>query len=461
MWMGQRVSLFVLGAGCLAAFGFAQVKAVPIGSATGQAGPKVSPITIDLELAPRALDMDALAKSNMGYMPSGQQLVDEKPAGILKEPAYKGKPIYGAFRVGNGPRSITYFAIDEVKGQEGRVFFDLNQNGDLTDDGPGKWDTAKEYEGVLNYMSFIAVHASWGSPVHEDEGGNYTLMVYKRQGDARVGWTKVTARSGKLKIGEKTYNILLAENSSDAIFTVPRRLDRTRRPVTLLIDLDGDGTFKGSAKTVDGKKMVSREQFSLDQPFQIDGAWWEGLPSISGAELTLIPSVAPGETAVAAQAPVEQKQLLAAGTPAPDFTAATPTGQPIKLSDFKGKIVILDFWATWCGPCQASMPGLQKIYNQIKSQNVVVLSLNVWDAKDPFDTWIEKNSGSKYNFTFAYDAAGRGKTSIASEKFNVSGIPTMYIIGTDGKVKASIVGSENEKTIVAELAKLGVKAKAD
>ena len=67
----------------------------------------------------------------------------------------------------------------------------------------------------------------------------------------------------------------------------------------------------------------------------------------------------------------------------------------------------------------------------------MVLSLNVWDEKDPFDAWIKINSGTTYNFTFAFDPAGRDKSNIAASKFNVSGIPTMYIINREGKIAAA------------------------
>jgi len=90
----------------------------------------------------------------------------------------------------------------------------------------------------------------------------------------------------------------------------------------------------------------------------------------------------------------------------------------------------------------------------------VVLSLNVFDDKDPFDVWIANNSGSKYNFTFAYDPAGRDtRKSIAATKFGVASIPTMYIIGRDGKVANVIIGSGNEERVTTALAAQGIKVK--
>ena len=108
------------------------------------------------------------------------------------------------------------------------------------------------------------------------------------------------------------------------------------------------------------------------------------------------------------------------------------------------------------------MPGLEKIYQQIKSQGVVVLSLNVFDDKTPYEAWIAKNAGTKYSFTFAFDPAGHDdKKSIAATKFGVNAIPTMFIIDRKGKISETIIGSGNEANIVKALGKLGVQAKAE
>jgi thiol-disulfide isomerase/thioredoxin len=153
------------------------------------------------------------------------------------------------------------------------------------------------------------------------------------------------------------------------------------------------------------------------------------------------------------------------GIAAPDFTAYTTTGKAVKLSDFKGKVVILDFWATWCGPCMVSMPGLEKIYQQVKDKGVVVLSLNTWDKKEDFVTWVEKNSGSTYHFNFVRDPAEGDraeirKASIAKRFYQVPGIPTMYVIDRKGNIAGSVLGSGNEEEVVKILGKVGIKATA-
>lgn len=161
----------------------------------------------------------------------------------------------------------------------------------------------------------------------------------------------------------------------------------------------------------------------------------------------------------AASAQPAEPALLAPGTAAPDFAAQAPDGTLVHLSDFKGKPVVLDFWSTWCGPCQMSMPYLEKVYEQVKDQGVAVLGVCVWDQKPAYTTWLAEKKGA-YSFPTAFDPAGRGPDSIAHKLYNVSGIPTQYIIDKDGNVAASLVGFEpNDHRLEAALGKLGVTVK--
>lgn len=169
--------------------------------------------------------------------------------------------------------------------------------------------------------------------------------------------------------------------------------------------------------------------------------------------------------AVAQQSQIPVSEPVPAGHKAPNFDAYTPDDKKVSLSDFRGKVVILDFWASWCGPCKISMPGLEKIYQQIKSKNVVVLSLNTWDQKPDFKSWVEKNSGTTYHFNFVRDPAEGDhdairKNSIAKRLYGVRGIPTMYVIDKEGNVAGSVVGAGpgTDNEIVKFLAKAGVTA---
>ena len=95
------------------------------------------------------------------------------------------------------------------------------------------------------------------------------------------------------------------------------------------------------------------------------------------------------------------------------------------------------------------------MYQQVKDKNVAVLGVCVWDDKAAYNKWVTAKKGT-YDFPTAYDPAGRGKDSIASNLYHVSGIPTQYVIDKDGKIAASTVGYDEGGTFLEfALNKLG------
>ena len=122
------------------------------------------------------------------------------------------------------------------------------------------------------------------------------------------------------------------------------------------------------------------------------------------------------------------------GQPAPDFSLKTLDGAQVKLSELKGNVVVVDFWATWCPPCRASLPHIQRLANDkaLAEKGLKVLVVNDKEGTDKIVPFMKQNH---YTFTVPMDRDGN-----TLRAYRVSGIPTTMVIGRDGIVKAAFVG---------------------
>lgn len=116
---------------------------------------------------------------------------------------------------------------------------------------------------------------------------------------------------------------------------------------------------------------------------------------------------------------------------APDFTLPG-VGKEIKLADYKGQVVYLDFWASWCSPCQDSFPWMSAMQAKYKEQGVTFIAINVDRKQKDADEFLAKTPAG---FAIAFDS--KGKTP---KLYDVMGMPTAFIIGRDGKILHSHIG---------------------
>lgn len=126
-----------------------------------------------------------------------------------------------------------------------------------------------------------------------------------------------------------------------------------------------------------------------------------------------------------------------AGDPAPDFTLKNLEGETINLSDFKGQPVLINFWATWCGPCRIEMPIIDAMYQKYKDEGFVVLAVDVQESITIVQSFVNSMG---LTFPILLDLTGE----IADGPYRIRAFPTSYFVGRDGEITAAHRGMMTE-----------------
>jgi thiol-disulfide isomerase/thioredoxin len=137
---------------------------------------------------------------------------------------------------------------------------------------------------------------------------------------------------------------------------------------------------------------------------------------------------------------------LEVGKPAPDFTYQDAQGKTVSLSDLNGKVVVINFWATWCGPCRQEMPLIDALANNDDNDalGIVLLSVNAGESRDAVNSFMAANGYSFYVVLDSNDAI--------SSKYGIRYIPTTIFIGRDGAIRSIKTGAfSNQSELVKML----------
>jgi peroxiredoxin len=121
------------------------------------------------------------------------------------------------------------------------------------------------------------------------------------------------------------------------------------------------------------------------------------------------------------------------GQPAPDFYFETPEGQSTSLSQLQGTPVLLNFWATWCGPCRYEMPFLQQIHQERPGDELALLAVNVGESSSQVGQFLDSTG---FSFTVLLD-----KQAAVAQRYNVLGIPATFFIDKEGIIQNIQVGA--------------------
>jgi peroxiredoxin len=193
-------------------------------------------------------------------------------------------------------------------------------------------------------------------------------------------------------------------------------------------------------KTDDVAQIPFMKGLLYTQVFDNDEKAKETLGQVK-SEFPDTPTAKKAEQALASiSSQAEAKKIqrsLAVGAPFPDFEEKDLEGNPLSIGKFKGKVVLVDFWATWCGPCVAELPNVLKAYEKHHDKGFEIVGISLDSEKEKLTAFIKKN---KMTWPQYFD--GKGWQSKLGEKYGIQSIPATYLLDKEGKILAKDLRGE-------------------
>jgi thiol-disulfide isomerase/thioredoxin len=355
----------------------------------------------------------------LGYFaPQQLTLSKAKPEQLKKVPYDVAAPQYGLVKF--GPKEYV-FLLDEPAGKAARLFVDSNGNGDLTDEAAITL-TAVPYRSKsgLNLKQYMGVATL---PILGTDGtsmGTASLRVFRldKKDPENTALKNVVVYyrdygvEGNVSLGGKSYPFLLDDTKAGGDFSKPT-------DVAFLIDVNNNGKFDKTG-----------ESYPLGTPFNIGGTTYE-LSEVSPSGNRFVVKKSTQTVAEVLPAPD-----IANGKKATPFAAKTTAGEAIQFPEsYKGKLVLLDFWATWCGPCIGELPNLTQAYATYHSQGFEILGISL-DKANASEKLAAFTKQMNMPWSQVYD--GKFWSAEVAKLYNIHSIPAAFLVdGDTGEVIAS------------------------
>ncbi len=263
------------------------------------------------------------------------------------------------------------------------------------------------------------------------------INFFVEKGDIEINAKRTDLQNAIIKGGDCNKNLqevmniikpygpkMIALSDSIKILYQAKDMESVQRLQHSAIAMEAEENKAITKHIKDNPKSYSSAYFA----YQLN-SYETNLDAAEAAFLSLDASIQSSYYAVKLKKIIDGLKSTAVGTKAPDFTAPTVEGKTISLSSFKGKYVLLDFWASWCGPCREENPNVVKAYAQFKNRNFAILSFSLDDNKD---AWQKAILSDNLSWTQVSDL--KGWQSPIAGQYGIQAIPSNVLIDPDGKV---------------------------